>query len=158
MLTVDVGAIVPSAQTGLPAEKTGVYGLPSTSRGFTTEKFRRPDARQSVMPGGEFDGFAVEPPIRYTTSVMQISAVAQLIATTNARRAYLLIQNMGPDQVYLGADVQPSPDQNAILINPLFEREIKRANCDISLISGPAGALVRVMEGVYDTGAGGGGY
>lgn len=143
--------VAPNADNGMPAELKRVYGLPQTASGFpiTHKVVARPPVM--VEPGGPFAGFSIIPPVRYSTRAAGIGTVPQVVAGQNWRRHYLLIQNAGPDPVWLGADVRPVAAQNAILINVNFEREIERPSCEIQLVSTGV-SVVYIMEGVYETG------
>lgn len=129
-------------QTGLPADLTRNIGAPSSHNGFS-----RPN-RIEDRKGFNDDPLASAN--RFTSSSFTADSNARVLIGSNQRRNYLLIQNNGTVNIFVGFGTVPSLSGNNALILPpntgiTFENGVAPNN-DVSVVASTE-CQVTIIEG-----------
>lgn len=132
-------------QTGLPADVTRSIGAPSSHNGFS-----RPNR---IEDRAGFKNDPRESANRFTSSSFTSDANARVLIGSNPRRNYLLIQNNGTVDIFVGFGTVPTlSGNNAVILPPnagiTFENGIAPNN-DVSVVS-LTECAVTIVEGTRD--------
>jgi hypothetical protein len=129
-------------QTGLPDDVTSAIGDPSFSYGFSNS--------EKIGANAGFSNDPLASTNRFSSSSFTSDANARVLIGSNPRRNYLLIQNNGTVDIFVGFGVMPTLNaSNALILPPnagiSFENGIAPNN-DVAVVSSTE-CLITVIEG-----------
>lgn len=135
----------PTALPGELQESVGdtafSYGLPKTQTVDDIRQVPRTPTRKAPT-------LIRNPPHKFNSGGIRVSATSNLILSDNPNRRYLLIQNVGINVCFLGYGVSATV-ATGIELNPGFEQEFDAGICpnnSINAIS-PIGTTLIILEG-----------